>query len=313
MSRNESAQQLNRPLGAKTGGFSYTAAAVAYVIVSFMASIIISLCGAEYGSDAYIYISYIAAQIGILLAVIVTMRFDNVHFRQAFPVKCHPKYFIIGALIIFGLMFSLSWVNTWFISLFENLGYVPRESTSYYPTLSGGLIVPALLVIAVLPAICEEALFRGVLFNSVNRSIGSIPAIFIVGFCFSLFHGSPEQTVYQFIAGCLFAFIAMRSGSILPSVMMHFLNNGVIIILAAAGCFDAAGDLIISSTGNIILMAVSAACLVAGVLWLCLDRHKNKVKIHEGSSKETARFFMWGAVGIVIMLVVWFCVLFGVA
>ncbi len=313
MSRQEGVAQLNAPLGGKVGGFAYSAAAIANVVVSVIASVIISLCSAEYGSDAYIYISYIAAQAGILLAVIVTMKVQRTPFKQVFPVKCHWKYFIIAALIIFGLMFSLSWVNSWFISLFEGIGYVPRESTSYYPTLTGGLVVPALLVIAVLPAICEEALFRGVIFNSVNQSIGSIPAIFIVGFCFSLFHGSPEQTVYQFIAGCLFAFIAMRSGSILPSMVMHFLNNGVIIVLAAAGCFDEAGELIISSTGNIILMVISAACLVAGILWLCLDKHKNRVRKSKESKKETAAFFIYAAVGIVIMLVIWLCVLFGVA
>ncbi len=119
--------------------------------------------------------------------------------------------------------------------------------------------------------------------------------------------------MYQFIAGCLFAFIAMRSGSILPSMVMHFLNNAVIIILAACNCFDEAGELIISSTGNIILMVISAACLVAGILWLCLDKHKNRVRKSEGSKRETAAFFIYAAVGIVIMLVIWLCVLFGVA
>ncbi|MCD8286383.1 MAG: CPBP family intramembrane metalloprotease [Clostridia bacterium] len=312
MSRDENVMELNKPLEAKVGGFGYSAAAVANVVVSVIASIIISACALEYGSDGYIYVSYIAAQIGILLAVILTMRLQHAPFRKVFPVRCSPKYFIIGALIIFGLMFSLSWVNSWFISLFEGMGYVPRESTSYYPTLTGGLIVPALLVIAVLPAICEEAMFRGVLFNSLNDSVGSIPAIFIVGFCFSLFHGSPEQTVYQFIAGCLFAFIAMRSGSILPSVMMHFLNNAVIIILAACNCFDDAGELIISGTGNVILMCISAACLVAGILWLVLDRHKNRVK-SATRSKSAAQFFIYAAIGIIIMLVIWLLVLFGVS
>ncbi len=310
MKRDDNITQVSAPLSAKVGGFAYSAAAIMYIVVSLIASAIISLAGAEYGSDAYIYISYIAAQVGILIAVAVTMRMQHAPFRSVFPVKCSPKYFIIAVLIIFGLLFSLNWVNSWFISLFEGIGYVPRESTSYYPTLTGGYIVPALLVIAVLPAICEEALFRGVIYNSLDRSVGSIPAIFLVGLVFSLYHASPEQTVYQFIAGCLFAFVAMRSGSILPSMLMHFLNNGIIIVLAACGCFDEAGDLIISQTGNIVLMILSAICLVAGVVWLILDRKKPARKGGK-SGGELLKFFLYGAVGIVLMLVFWFCVLFG--
>ena len=92
-----------------------------------------------------------------------------------------------------------------------------------------------------LPAFCEELLFRGVLLNACENGMGSIRAVFTVGFCFALFHGSPEQTVYQFIAGCVFAFVAVRSRSVTPSVLMHFINNALIVILGACGLYGEGG------------------------------------------------------------------------
>ena len=158
-------------------------------------------------------------------AMAITLKYKKFPVRRAFPVKCHPKYFLIALLLIFGLIFSVSWIDTGVTELLKLMGYVPKGQDAYLPNLSGGLIVPALLVIAVMPAIFEEGLFRGVILNSVEDGVGTIRTVFIVGFAFSLFHASAEQTVYQFLAGCVFAFVALRAGSILPSVLMHFINT----------------------------------------------------------------------------------------
>ena len=95
---------------------------------------------------------------------------------------------------------------------------------------------------------------------------------FTVGFCFALFHGSPEQTVYQFIVGCAFAFLAIKSGSILPSILMHFVNNGLLVIFAACNLFDAEGNLIISQTANIVLIVLAVVALIGGLVWLFIDK-----------------------------------------
>jgi hypothetical protein len=154
----------------------------------------------------------------------------------------------------------------------------------------------------------EEALFRGVILRGAEAGAGSIGAIFIVGFLFSLFHGSAEQTIYQFICGCVFALLAVRSNSILPTILAHFLNNAVIIIFSAANLFNEEGNLILSSTGNIVITVLSALCFVGGMVWLILDKTPLKKK----QSGATLRLFIFAALGIVIMAVVWIVGLFSV-
>lgn len=301
-------QDVNSPLNAKTGGFAFSACTAVYIIVSLAAGLIIQAAKLQKGTDGYIYISYIAAQLALFIGVGAIIKFKKLKFKQTFPVKCHPKYFLIALLIIFGLVFSLGQINSLVLKLVKliNPDYVQKEG--YLPNLSGGLIVPALLVIAVLPAIFEEALFRGVILNSCEQSTGTVRTVFLVGFCFSLFHGSPEQTVYQFIAGCAFAFVALRSGSILPSVIMHFINNALIVIFSACGLLDGNGNLIISAGGNIALIVVGAVSFAAGVLWLILDKKPIK-KCQKGA---IINFFIYASAGIAILTVLWVCAFAGV-
>ena len=294
----------NNPLlkqNSHIGGFALSLAAILYVLVGLLISLIISAARIEQNSDAYLYLNYLAAPIAMTAAMAVTLKFKKFPVQRAYPVKCHPKYFLIALLLIFGLIFSVSWIDTGVTEFLKLLGYKPKEMDAYLPNLSGGLIVPALLVIAVMPAIFEEGLFRGVILNTCEEGVGTIRTVFIVGFAFSLFHASAEQTVYQFLAGCTFAFIAIRAGSILPSVLMHFINNALIIIFAACGLLDEAGNLIISTGGQIALIVTSAAAFIGGMVWLILDK-KPLVKCTKGAVQA---FFIYGSVGIAVMGIMW--------
>lgn len=302
-------EEINPRLNSATGGIAYSAAAFTYFIVLFVVSLILKLTALDSKSDAYLYISYLVSPAAISLSVFGVLKFRKISFKSIVPVKCNPKYFLIAALLIYGLVFALSWVNGVSVKFFELFGYKQREAGSYLPDLSGGKVVLALLVIAVLPALFEELLFRGIILNSCENGAGTVRTVLLVGFCFSLFHASPEQTVYQFITGCAFAFIALRSGSILPSVLMHFINNALIVIFAACGLFDEAGNLIISMGGNIALIVTAAVALTVALVWLILDKTPVK-KCEKGGVKS---FFFCAAPAIAVFGIVWIVSLFGVA
>jgi membrane protease YdiL (CAAX protease family) len=299
---------MNLPLGEKLnsakGGFAYSVAVVAYFGVAIIISIIIQF--GAIGGDAAIYLNYLASPIGIVLALAFFFTQAKVRFNEVYTFKCSPKYYILAIMLIYGLMFSLSQVNYYLIEFAKLFGYTQKITSSSLPDLNGANIILAVFVIAVLPAIFEEALFRGAILKNAQSTVGTYRAVLLVGFVFSLYHGSVEQTIYQFICGCVFALLAARSGSLLPSVLMHFLNNGVILVLAAANCYDDAGNLLISDGGNIAIMVTSAICLIAAVVYLILDR-KNTVKCQKGAVKS---FFLWGSVGIALMAIIWIAGLF---
>ena len=298
--------EVNSKLNSETAGLAFSVNTVVFILINLVASIIITAFAIPESSDGYIYISYLAAPVALSIGCFATLKYKKQSIREVAPVKCHYKYYIIAILLIFGLLFALIHINDLTLELLKWTGYTPRKN--YLPTLDGGLIVPALLVIAVLPAVFEEFLFRGVLLNNIRCSVGDIRTVFIVGFCFSLFHASPEQTVYQFMCGCAFAFLAVRSGSIVPCILMHFLNNATIIILNACGAADANGELLISQTGDIILTVVAALSLIGSIVWLILDK-KPLQKSGNGGVKE---FFIYASAGIVILAIIWILSFIGV-
>lgn len=296
--------QMNevQPPLSRTGGLAFSVTTVLYIILAFVAGLLIQGLKIEEGSSAFVYINYLVSPIAITAVTAYILGTKKIGFKQAFPVKCHPKYFLIAVLLIFGLQFSVGYVDTPVLEFFKLLGYKERGSAAYFPDLTGGLVVSAFIVIAIMPAIFEEAMFRGIILNSCEKSMGSIPAVLAVGLCFMLFHASPEQTVYQFIAGCAFAFIAVRSGSILPSMLMHLVNNGLIVIFAACGLFDEAGQLIMTDTAFIVVTVLSALSFVGATVWLVLDKKRRLVKRDKVGVRE---FFKYASVGIAILALTW--------
>ncbi|MDE6372996.1 MAG: CPBP family intramembrane metalloprotease [Clostridia bacterium] len=306
--RNGNAPQPQKgfalPLGAKAGGLSYSVTVLINLIVSIIFSGVILIFNLT-GTDGEKYISLLVSPVAIAVVLTLALKVAKQPARRLLPVKTHPKYYLIGALLIFGLLFSLSSVNEYLIKLFELLGYQRRES--FLPDMSGWKIVPVFIAIAVIPPVMEEIIFRGILLQNAEEDVGSVRAIFITGLCFSLYHGSVEQTVYQFICGCLFAFLAVRSRSVLPSLMMHFINNALIIILMACGATDPqSGEIIMSDAVNIALTVLSAAALIGGTVWLVLD----KTQLKECRKGGVKAFFIFASVGIGVMVVMWVAGLF---
>ena len=86
-------------------------------------------------------------------------------------------------------------------------------------------LIGVVVVIAVTPAICEEFLFRGlVLFNFEKIKTPAV-SIFLTGFLFAAFHFHPFNLIPLTLLGVFLAFIVYHSGSIITSVVCHFINK----------------------------------------------------------------------------------------
>ncbi len=83
---------------------------------------------------------------------------------------------------------------------------------------------------SLVPALTEEFIFRGIVLNSA-RPYGKTFAIFSSAFLFGLVHGNLEQFVFAFITGMFFSYVTLLTESLLPSVIIHFLNNFMADIL----------------------------------------------------------------------------------
>ena len=100
------------------------------------------------------------------------------------------------------------------------------ESTSTRLPSGGPELFLQFMALCVLPAITEELFFRGAL-QGLLRPCGSAAAIFGPALLFSLLHLDPVQGLTALVCGVFLGWLAERSGSILPGMLLHFVNNSL--------------------------------------------------------------------------------------
>jgi membrane protease YdiL (CAAX protease family) len=292
------------PSPQKSSGLVFSAATVLPVLFSFVFLIAIAVLGlakdeSYLTQDWYLYANYLLPQLSSLAVIAFYMYYTKKPLKQTLvSQKCAPKYFAIALLMQVGL-FALSQLNGYFLQWLENFGY--QDQGMPMPSLDGWGFVGVFLVIAVFAAVLEELVFRGALLEGLKGFSTPVAAL-ICGGLFALFHQNPAQTLYQFCCGTAFAFIALRSGSVLPTVLSHFVNNAAILILYKCGIHE------FSPTVNIVVISVSLVCLVLAILWLAVwDKNKEKQTKKKANGKE---FFLYASVGIAISTLTWLLVLF---
>lgn len=87
------------------------------------------------------------------------------------------------------------------------------------------------LVVAVVPAVVEELLFRGVIQSGLEQVTVPVRAAVISGLIFGAFHFNPFALLPLMGLGVFFGVLRMRSGSILLAMTVHFLNNVLAVIV----------------------------------------------------------------------------------
>jgi membrane protease YdiL (CAAX protease family) len=90
---------------------------------------------------------------------------------------------------------------------------------------SGFQLMGLFLLVGVVGPAFEELLFRGVLLSSFRQVMGPAPAIFLSAAIFSIVHGDLPGLVPIFILGSVMGYIFNKTGSLVPSFVMHSLQN----------------------------------------------------------------------------------------
>ena len=88
-----------------------------------------------------------------------------------------------------------------------------------------------LVIIALLPAVVEEFIFRGLIFNGYKRR-NPLAAIVLSAVLFGLIHMNINQFSYAFVIGIIFGLMAYATGSLLPSILSHFIINGTSVVIS---------------------------------------------------------------------------------
>lgn len=138
--------------------------------------------------------------------------------------------FVIAALLIGSSQWFLNLVavealDSWIGISKEGIDRLQKVATQ--PSLAVSLIA-----IAVMPAIGEEILFRGVLARGLASRF--VPAVSIVASAvvFSAFHMSLIQAAPTLLLGLVYGYLALNARSAIPTMIAHLLNNSFAILVA---------------------------------------------------------------------------------
>lgn len=132
-----------------------------------------------------------------------------------------------------------------------------------------------LLALAFVPAIAEELFFRGALQRLIAGTCGAHLAIWTAAFVFSAIHFQFYGFVPRLLLGAALGYLYWYSGSLWPSIVAHFVNNALTVILAfAAARIKMPIDIeVIGSESTWWVGLLSLGASVALCLWIGIGRH----------------------------------------
>ena len=141
---------------------------------------------------------------------------------------------------------ALGWIVKWneglylpqFFSHIEQWMRVEEEKLAVLTEqmLAGtslSILFANLLTIAIVPAICEELLFRGVLLSWLKNSFGNKHlAVWLSAIVFSAIHVQFFGFFPRMLLGVYLGYLFLWTGSLWTSIIAHFLNNAVLVVAA---------------------------------------------------------------------------------
>ena len=118
-------------------------------------------------------------------------------------------------------------------SIFKPLEEQAQHLMETMLVLTGaGELMINLFVMALLPAICEEFLFRGLIQGQLSKLFKNVHlGIWVTAFIFSAIHFQFYGFLPRLVLGALFGYLLIHTGSIWTSVFGHFLHNGISVFL----------------------------------------------------------------------------------
>ncbi|MBQ2955788.1 MAG: CPBP family intramembrane metalloprotease [Clostridia bacterium] len=230
-------------------------------IVAFIAQIL-ALFGAGLSSEALVHTANAAYEIGILAIPVIWYASTNEGVDQS--MRLNPprlSAMLYAAVAAFAGVLMVSNIGTWWMMLIESLGGQLYASNIPIPTTLNELTTSILLV-GVIPGVCEELFFRGALMGAWERR-GSKIALIITSALFAMLHGSIMGLPTQLMMGFVLGYCVLITDSLYVGMVYHTIHNSTTLILTylSMQSMDAAAEYAsvasqVAAAGGMVTLAV---------------------------------------------------------
>lgn len=185
--------------------------------------------------EKYVHIvSYVIYDVMYLAAFMIPAIFVPVFFKknERQPMRLAPtppKSTFALILIGLAITYAFSYVNS--IVVTNMFGDSATEPLFQYPAtyMSNSQVILEFITVALVPAFCEEFLFRGVILSTL-MPYGKSTAVIFSAVCFGLMHGNFSQFLYTTVAGIILGAVYVATDSIWPSTIIHMINNALAVL-----------------------------------------------------------------------------------
>jgi sodium transport system permease protein len=220
----------------------------------------------------------IVASPALLMGVMLTNSMRDT-FRLHLP---NWRFIAVGFVLPLTLMplsVTLAGQLEWFFpplpeSIQRTLMLMSTDKVPLWLTLCG---------FAVAPAICEELAFRGFILSGFMRSRRAWLAIGLSSIAFGAMHMIPQQVFNAALLGLVLGLLAVRSNSLWPGVLFHFLFNGSHVAVGRLMPRIAEGGY---PWPALVVCAVVSAALIH---WLVMSGRRKQTDATEPASRSAAR------------------------
>ena len=181
---------------------------------------------------------------------------------------------LITILMTFASMFAFDLPNYWNMQLTQKSSIMSQFYDMFMELMkqmTGGPFWSSFLVVAIFAPIFEEWMCRGMVLRGLLTKMKPVWAIVISALFFAVIHANPWQALNAFLIGLLMGYVYYKTGSLLLTMLIHFVNNGTAVIASHLSSLEDYEDLywidVLGKQNYAIVFVVScivlAACIYA--------------------------------------------------
>ena len=222
--------------------------------------------GGDVSSFAPGEMTYTTTGIAMILSGIA-MIWHLIHFKY---VKFNLKSFGEASGKTIGLSIPLIVAGMLFINLCSEFLGLPDLMQDTFRAMSRNVF--GIISIAIMAPLVEELLFRGAIQGyMLRKGMKPLNAILIASAIFGIVHMNPIQIPFAFAIGLIFGWLYYRTGSVVPGIIGHFINNSIACLQMATLTEEEFNTKTIDLIGEVptyLLFAASLAVTIGMFLYL---------------------------------------------
>ena len=200
---------------------------------------------------------------------------------------------------ISALVLIMTLVSAYMLVIWTNYALDVIGVKSGSVRVDGYFVVLALITTGVLAPIGEETIYRLLLLNGLREKFSDFVAVLLSALAFALMHFNPYQTVYQIFFGIVLALVVIKTNNVIYSIIMHSLNNVIVVLLALLPSFDA---YLISHIGLLVVAFALVAVGIVGIFFVFKAWKTKKVEREKSKGKQGVSYYI---IAIVVCVIMW--------